>query len=303
MTCIRDLSELLGKSVSGLYRVTAVKFVSRAVDSRTYLRLILEDCTGSCCAYQQVPSSSGRRPVQGDVVAVEMIPVMRRARISARLQSWHYVNPAEIGNYPALIPVSSVSPPIRAAAELFADVVDKMQSTPLRAFVNRIFHRHWRNLISASASRNHHHCQPGGLIVHLADTVERARQIAVSLYADDAASIELILCCALIHDLGKVVTHNGAAAALPIRHEVLNVHCAMPALRALHDEWPEAANYLARALNWFSLPPDARRSRPLPDAELVHFADIFSVWADRSTGARPVVANAAANCPESGAAA
>lgn len=103
--------------------------------------------------------------------------------------------------------------------------------------------------------RNHHNW-PGGLLEHTLEVVRLVeRQLADPVFALSQAEKDLTRTAALLHDVGKVMTHDDVQGKLSywgwmVDHEVLSLLVISDYLKRLNVEWPWAAASLAHILTW-----------------------------------------------------
>ena len=147
----------------------------------------------------------------------------------------------------------------------------------LQDFVRRVLGRAdiGTAFFSLPASRNHHHCQPGGLAEHSLDVAERTYRSTAGFEEHERW---LAAVCGLLHDIGKVRTYTsvGDLTSLGrlISHEILTFEVLADALSILQRQWSDGAIAVRYILEWTISP---RSKRPLlPVAMAVKSADCMS---------------------------
>lgn len=152
----------------------------------------------------------------------------------------------------ALLP-SSKLPKAELVLQM-SQLIDSLRIASLRDFVRTIFADEELALAYATvpASRNHHHNYPGGLLEHSLEMAKAALRDTGLLHLEPFER-ELVATACLVHDLGKVVTHNTAAKSLTnsSSHEVIGVELMANAMKQLEEDWPDGANSLRTLLNEF----------------------------------------------------
>jgi len=146
-------------------------------------------------------------------------------------------------------------------------------------------------LTRASASVRHHHAHSGGLLAHTVEVMQTVTSLAEHKQLHHSDEIQLCQVGALLHDLGKVITHDvpvdpfGRSA----RHEQVVSELVGPALLALAEESPTMAAELREVLAWGGMDVQRRKRSPSVVAELVALADQCSAICrvDRSPQRQP----------------
>lgn len=181
------------------------------------------------------------------------------------LQSLHRANRQSLDALPPL----HLIPRCYAAQPDYLDrlICDVRRLHPLvRETADRIFYQPLvaERFISIPASRNHHHSEPGGLLVHSLDTasrvrdfIERGEPCSSALYAD------LGYLAGLLHDIGKIRHYNRngnlTAEAHLVQHDQLTLELCTPGLKWLESQQPDLASLLRHA--WTAASPGARYGR------------------------------------------
>jgi 3'-5' exoribonuclease len=150
-----------------------------------------------------------------------------------------------------------------------------LTSPSLFAFINNALSDQDNLLkyLSAPASINHHHNQPGGLLEHsteVATIVSRHTEFPREM-------LEIAMVAALFHDIGKIkmMTADMRYTSINylIRHEDLTLEILSESLKALDNEDPDTAIALRYLLNW----SPTKEARPkITVAETLRSADRIS---------------------------
>jgi putative nucleotidyltransferase with HDIG domain len=156
--------------------------------------------------------------------------------------------------------------------QLISDCAQK----PMQQFLFEVFSRVnlARRFLTLPASRDYHHDYPGGLAEH---SIETARLALSSLLNPTPEERALTLAAALLHDIGKIRTHQADGAFTPtgrvLRHEQLTLEILAEPLSKLDGNWPTGAMALRYLLTHS---PDKKKRPLLPIAMTVQYADRMS---------------------------
>lgn len=125
-------------------------------------------------------------------------------------------------------------------------VINEIHTEPLNRFVVNLLSNKevLEKFLIVPASYNHHHFEQGGLLSH---SLEVAEIIGLNTF-ENQAQRELAMIAGLLHDIGKVMTHdtkgNMTSTGLQVAHEPLALEICANALKQLDQEWHAAANFL-----------------------------------------------------------
>jgi hypothetical protein len=151
-----------------------------------------------------------------------------------------------------------------------------MSCRPMKTFVQEVFsdRKLLESFMRIPASRHHHHAYPGGLFIHSVDAAwEVFRNSSLPKRDRDIA-----MTAALLHDVGKVVTHDpeGKLADMGrhVDHDALTLSVLDSPLRHLDKYDKEAALFLRHYLTWNPRKHAIPRSM---GAAYVRVADMASV--------------------------
>lgn len=110
--------------------------------------------------------------------------------------------------------------------------------------------------VQRPGSVRNHHSWPGELPEHTLEVVRLVeRQLADPVFALTQAEMDLTRVAALLHDVGKVMTHDDTPGKLSCwgwmtDHEALSLLVISDYLKRLNAAWPWAAASLAHILTW-----------------------------------------------------
>lgn len=145
-----------------------------------------------------------------------------------------------------LVPKLYVPACARPSLSRLLGLLDDLQNQFLRELLCQLFSQHEiiKQFVRARASWNHHHNYPGGLLVHSVESALLAKTIAVTMQKD-RFTVEVSMVSALLHDLGKIITHDqsratavGASFHQVLSHEVVTVQLLTPILDDLDGHYP-----------------------------------------------------------------
>lgn len=169
--------------------------------------------------------------------------------------------------------------PVPGVVRAVSDMVERMQSLPLRRFVKRallcpdtLIH-FW----SCPASGTHHHAYPGGLAEH---SLEVARDVEC-LDKTKRDQRDLGIAFGLLHDYGKVwqYTPQLAGSSNARRHEIIGLQRLATPLRTLACEAPDSAALMTELLG--GPPASRKKTYPLAMRALVAGLDQLSCENER----------------------
>jgi len=174
------------------------KEMRTARTGEAYLSVQLADKTGSIRGVHFAPGSTAMAVPVGAVVDVRgRITTFRNSRQIA-IES---LRPAVSWNAEDLM---SASP--RPEGELvseFSALVKSVRHARLRALLREVFGNRsfFERFMRCPGSQSYHHAYLGGLLEH---TISVADQCAVIAHRYDGVDRDLLVACALLHDVGKV---------------------------------------------------------------------------------------------------
>lgn len=226
------------------------------------------------------PPSSIRLPGRGPV----KVTTARRAVgpiAEVRVLSVSPATPDEVSNAAKLLPPLWAPPVARDALAWLVGFADGLPDAVLREFLSRVLMdpRIGIRLLTARGSNRHHHAYFGGLLVHTVEVMQNAGQMAIRKFGDQPRRIAQCQLAALLHDLGKVITHPQIVPARRQgyhRHEVVTRHLVEPHMAWLRLADAETARELDAALGLHATPPGQRRRAVSVIAEILCLADQLS---------------------------
>lgn len=245
-----QLQTLQPGPLSGIFRIRNLELCETR-QGAAYLRFSLEDFSGTVWGY----------PWTEAVIRSLYLPDYSLVRIEGQAR-WFgnhlridlitaeavVLTPVEQGV--RLLPQSLC--PIPGLLPQLASVVAQFHLPVLRTFVLQVLAESSIGFpfICVPASRNHHHSQPGGLLLHSLECVwllSQHREFSREKY-------ELGLVAALFHDIGKVLTltpnRKGTTLGHGVDHDKLTLEVLAPYLKGLQEQWPLGADTLRYLLTW-----------------------------------------------------
>lgn len=277
---IRDLRGQGGKTGIGQYLLTgSEEHIGK--HGRSYLRLRLEDATGSILGFvwsefrgqAHVPALPAVVQVQGRAQEFDHRPQLRVEALSA-------VPVDQVRSATALLPRHRCP----EAAHPAFDALAKLESAlpaPLDGFLRAVLldPAIALPLLRCRASVAHHHAFVGGLLVHSTAMLDHAARLAMDTLPNDATAPYLAQLGYLLHDLGKLRSVGEAQRpphALVVRHEFLSIEMLAPHLKWLEQRDAGLATALRYVLSYLATPAKARPFSDYAVAEIVELLDQIS---------------------------
>lgn len=260
---LNDLHPIALKTFNGTYRLTG-RVACFDDEGIPYLRLRLSSCSRDVVAlavigYIKIPEHLGHMDLvavkahvyQGEEDQVILLTEIRRP-----------IN-EDVTSLPVLQTLPRTFCPKPEALDTLVEAVRSLTSQPLQQFIKRVLERRDRLevFLKAPASRNYHHNEPGGLLVH---SLEVAQNVLAMIQANEPGMPrklrELGFVAGLLHDIGKTytfdVTGKPTAAARLCDHADLTLEACAYGLAYLDKVEPDAA--LALRHIWTCASPGAR---------------------------------------------
>ena len=276
-----QLQTLQPGPLSGIFRIRHLELCETRQGTQ-YLRLTLEDFSGSVRAYAWTDAVI-RSLYLPDYSLVWIEGQVRwfGNHLRIDLLKAQAVTDPPIEQSIRLLPHSLC--PIPGLLQQLAGVVAQFHLPVLRTFVLRVLADNGLAFpfVCVPASLNHHHNQPGGLLLHSLECVwllSRHREFRQTDY-------ELGLAATLFHDIGKIQTmtadHQRTSLGASMDHDKLTLEVLAPHLKWLQAQWPEGGNTLRYLLTW-------KYSTSIPSytiANLVACCDRISTGLDRDKAA------------------
>lgn len=284
MVTVAEFPDHVHKDIQGQFRILAVHDGWNHARNMPCVRIELADWTGAASVIAPPALLPTVRTLKrGDLVESTLRPRVLDRRFGGTLASIRTIAPSTVSNIAALMP-AQLCP--AAAVPALAQLVRLLQSVrndDLREFVNVVLDRHHVDFLRAQAGWKYHHDYPGGLLVHSVDVAIESARTAKRIYAHGPDElIQLYLVGGLLHDFGKTLQlHRGRQQSVisSTPHEILTLQMLHTDLLTLSGRWPAGADLLNNIFIWLATSVERRR-RGQP-GELVHLADVTSVWSDR----------------------
>lgn len=157
-----------------------------------------------------------------------------------------------------------------------AEILSQIQNLQLREFVFDVLRddRITLPFIKLAASYKHHHSYAGGLLEHSLECAEFVLRAA----GRRDIQTELLVCAALLHDIGKTRTlnrENNRWTGTLLGHDLLTLEILAHQLSKLDQVWSDGATALRYLLSWKL--QEKKGKRPLMTAvEFLQSADRIS---------------------------
>lgn len=259
-----SISELIGKgagALSGLFKAHESNWV-RASNGRRFLRFSLYDDTGKIRAHGW----------DGAYRGPEDVPHASILQVSGYLRYFLDRPIAEIVRAQIL-----PSPEDRVLQDRLYRILTGISTPALRQFAEAVlmtpeiadsFYR-------VPASSRHHHSYPGGLLDHSLECAEHLKGSP----GFAAAILDIGVVAALLHDIGKIRTHDACGKLTKVgrlvEHDKLTLEILAHPLTELERRDSEMANFLRSLWGWLASGPN-RRAPNHAIAEVVLQADHVS---------------------------
>jgi len=257
----------------GVYRLCACQ-QRIARTGKSYLRLTIEDATGSMIAYAwQQPDE------QPSGVCGAHLHLCGKSRYYngiyvADILSAEPINPLP---YQSLATLPSTQCPVPKALAAFTEMVLNIQHDGLRRLLISTFAQEHIALpfLQVPASLRFHHNFQGGLLVHSVECAHIIRDLSIFSQQDR----ELGIAAALLHDLGKIKTigidFSRPELGKAIDHEAITLELCASALARLDCDYPALAIDLRHILTCRSIKRWGHEVRH-PVAHALQLADRLS---------------------------
>lgn len=187
-------------------------------------------------------------------------------------------------SYPSLV-LTCPQQALPALNALYTFLGD-LRPAALQDFVYRVLYATeiGADFVRCRASREHHHQEPGGLLIHSVEGLPVIETLARWAQLDEP-SIGLCQVGYLFHDIGKVWTIGVDGAQFPgarfLRHESQTAVLLQPYLERLARSWPDGAAVLRYIWDFLAIPASTRGYAKFVGAEIVAWTDQLSVATER----------------------
>lgn len=284
LTSISEFKCHTSESVRGLYRV-----ISRQTDwsdqfcgSRCKVRL--GDFSGEASVLV-APSlvAEAEKLHEGDIIWATIKPRLLSQLPGGTMTAVEVVTADGVANIARVIPQSRCPTAAHASLTTLVALLDRIEHVEVSRLISVTFNECYKSFARAQGGWEYHHAFPGGLLVHTTNVARQTEHQAALIYSADRSRVDVLVAGALFHDLGKAVQivrgpKHPIRSAIP--HEILTLQILSGPLEKFGDAWPGGGRLLAEILVWLAQPPIARQKGH--DAELIHYADILDVKADRA---------------------
>ena len=266
-------------------RVRFAEHDSRPIPPTSYL---LEDFTGQIEVAAENERANQDAPLPEGVYDLVVLPATPKGPFVPVILSASLATDIRSADAAALLALPTYEDGLFDTHLAFYELVSTITEPVLDRFVSKVLQVPLvaARLTRARASSFHHHAHIGGLLAHTVEVIKTVASLAEHKGLHHSHEIQLYQVGALLHDLGKVITHDVPADPFGqlARHEQMVSELVGPALLALAEASPVMAAELREVLAWGGMDPQRRRRSPSVVAELVALADQCSAIciADRS---------------------
>ena len=191
-----------GESFSGAIFAALDLAIKMASSGSPYLQLKLRDCTGVVNAKLW----SAPADILQTLAGAQLVSVRGQVDVSPRYRGDFKL--FSIEPHPTPADLSPFLPPLpedyQAHAGRFVDLIRSVREPHLKALLREIFHPEaelWSRFCEAPAAKTMHHAHRGGLLEHSGEVALMCDRMATVLPHIDR---DLLVCCALLHDIGKL---------------------------------------------------------------------------------------------------
>jgi len=262
-------------SFEGVYRLSACQQrVART--GKKYLRLTIEDATGTMIAYAWKQPGENNA---GHISCSTHLHLRGKSRYYngiyvADILSAEPINPLP---FQGLATLPSTQCPVPKVLSEFTGMVLNIQHGGLRRLLIETFSLEQIVLpfMQVPASLKYHHNYSGGLLVHSMECAEIISDLSIFSQQDK----ELGITAALLHDLGKIKTigidFSRPELGKAIDHEAISLELCAPALAQLDISYPELGIDLRHILTCRSVKRWGREAKH-PIAYALQLADRIS---------------------------
>lgn len=203
---VSDLYQHENKEITAFYLVTEKEL--REGKGGQYLRLRMQDRSGNVTAnVWRDAAKTAEEFNQGDVVKVKAQVVNFKGQIQLSITRLRYADKSEY-DMGFFLAKSRFEPDF--LAERFWSFVDKVENSYLNRLLHVIFDdkEFFNKFLYAPAAKGWHHNYRSGLIEHTI-AVAGLCEYCATIYP---VSLDLMICGAIFHDMGKVEEYTGDAS-------------------------------------------------------------------------------------------
>lgn len=255
-------------------RVRFAEHDSRPIPPTSYL---LEDFTGQVEVAMEHERPNEEAPLPEGVYDLVVLPATPKKPFFPFILSASLAKNIRADDAAALLALPPHEDGLFDTHLAFYELVRTITEPALDRFISKVLLVPLiaQRLTRACASLHHHHAYAGGLLAHTVEVMNTVTSLAERKRLHHSHEIQLCRVGALLHDLGKVITHDVPADVFgqSARHEQVVSELVGPALLTLAEEAPVMAAELREVLAWGGMDPQRRRRSPSVVAELVALAD------------------------------
>lgn len=272
MSRINQIIPLAGSKVQGVFRIMKQSWHVSEINE-LYCRCKIEDVTGSKILYFIESENNDFQFLDKPVVA-EVAAVYEKLKGKLYLIGETICSPSKRPHSVLLLPSSICD--VKESLHDLVLCVGAIKNPLLKQFMDHVFSDMSivNPYLTVPASYRHHHSRPSGLLTH---SVDVARLCCLHKSTIGEPYYSLLICVALLHDIGKVWTHDQdkpLSTRRLLNHEHLALEILSQPLEKLEREWVEGANALRYLLTW---KPSGRAPFPvLPIMNILRMADQLS---------------------------
>jgi hypothetical protein len=247
----------------------------------TRLQLVLEDSDGSVLGFVWPE----RRGFIGAAPLFTPVEVLAEVKIfdgepQLRVQQLNGLQPDDVDCASELLPLRRCPIDAHGALKRLIEL-ERSLPEPLGGFLRRALLDPAIGipLLRCRASVNHHHAQPGGLLLHCTSALDIAANLARWALPTDANAPAMAQLGYLLHDLGKLRSVGESSRSLHglvIRHEIQSLLLLAPHLKWLESQDADLGAALQYILAYLATPAKSRPWGEYLVAELVASLDTWS---------------------------
>jgi len=161
-------------------------------------------------------------------------------------------------------------------------LIQGLSNVHLKSFLWALFAKETLavKFVSVKGSQKHHHAYPGGLLNHSLECARITRNALHSIPGYPKIELELATVAALLHDIGKVQTHNLdgnlSQEGFSVPHEVYTLKLLTPEIEQLKSQHLQLGIGLEYLLTW----TEGKGFPRLESANIIQAADRISTAYD-----------------------
>lgn len=199
---IENLSDYLGTEIVSFLAISE-KSLRKSRAGKSYIRVTCIDKTGQIIGniWDNVKHLESQFSI-GDIVKLKASIDIYESNLQLNISN---IRKAEENEYE----ISDFSPTTTKNINKLTDQLFQYLDSIENKYLNKLLHLFFddkeflKKFTSAPAAKSWHHNKIGGLIHHTI-TVTNICDSVVPIYRDDDIDRDLLVCCAILHDIGKV---------------------------------------------------------------------------------------------------